>query len=63
MDVNEYRRRTPRCRTCQHAKEEWLNGYGDLAWRCEAKNVRHRGNLASTKLYGCLCGLYKAKED
>lgn len=58
MDVNEYRRRNPRCRTCQHAKE------GCYEWWCAAKRIYHRGQwLQRTKLKGILCGMYIPKEE
>ena len=57
MDVNEYRRRNPRCRTCKHTAEAYYE------WQCTAKNTRHRGHLGDTNLKGILCALYQPKED
>lgn len=61
MDVNEYRRRTPRCRTCQHVKPD-ISHYA-RGWVCTAKNKFHPGAVDCENLRGILCGLYKAKED
>lgn len=62
MDVNEYRRRTPRCRTCQHARD--VSGmYCYDHFLCTAKNQLFNGKLAKAGVRGILCGLYKAKED
>lgn len=57
MNVNEYRKRHPRCRTCEHALT------GSYCWYCRAKNTRHRGELGNTTFKGILCPLYAPKEE
>ena len=62
MDVNEYRRRNPRCRTCQHARD--VSGmYCYNHFLCVAKNRLFNGKLAEAKLRGIFCGLYTPKEE
>jgi SH3-like domain-containing protein len=56
MTPNDYRKRNPRCRTCQHAKA------GCYEWFCKAKAQRHEGWLNKTRLRGMLCPLYIPKE-
>lgn len=63
MDVNEYRRRNPRCRTCQHARVvKGSLSYYD-GWTCDVKNTFHHGRLEETKWDGILCGMYLPKEE
>ena len=57
MNVNDYRKRHPRCRTCEHAQ------LGSYRWYCRAKNTQHRGDLGTTTFKGILCPLYAPKEE
>lgn len=59
LDAIEYRKRHPRCRTCQHTKDCGL--MWDF-WVCLAKNQKHKGKLNETKFKGMFCSAYLAKE-
>ncbi len=56
QQINEYRKKHKRCKTCVFASQShW-------GWYCLAKGTRYDGNVDNTRLSGCFCRLYKAKE-
>ena len=53
-DVNKYRKKYHRCKTCIHAS----NSPGRYRWYCKAKQSQHTGDLYDTKIAGALCKIY-----
>lgn len=55
MDVNKYREKHKRCKTCEYAIQD------GATWRCRAKGKGYYGHLWESGLRGCFCKLYKAR--
>ena len=56
MDVNKYREKHKRCKTCEYALV-----IHDFRWRCRAKGTEHYINLGESGLRGCFCKIYIAR--
>lgn len=61
MTASEYRNKHRRCRTCMFAQQNRYGSFYGHSWFCKAKGQIHEGTVASLKLKGCLCDLYRPK--